>query len=182
MRKLKLTAAALALLSLSALAAPCKTDNASKREKEIDRMLSQMTLEQKIGQMIQLEINQVTYYNPETSYQALMQAGPEKLQKIITDAGLQNQYDAEKMFRELDPNNLETTYPFFYLSLSLSAFDPFELDDDKMKTVFGEHHVGTIINMLGSAEASDLDLWRKSIARMEAASMRYDKCTSKVQF
>ena len=116
-----------------------------------------LSLEQKIGQMIQLEVGQVKYQNPEFGFYALLAAGPEKLGRIIEEKGLSNQYDAESMCAALNPDDLGSMYPFYFLSLALTSGDEFTLDPEKLKKVFSEHRVSSILNMLGS-EASNLDI------------------------
>lgn len=144
-----------------------------KMEKDLDRMLSRMTLDEKIGQMILLEINQVTWYNPAFEYRALMQYTPEKVDGIIRDAGLSGKYDAREMFRKLDPNDTQSIYEFYLLSRDLCAGEGFRLDPDKLKTVFGEYHVGSLLNMLGGTEGSPLPVWQKTIAELEEACLRH---------
>ncbi len=143
-------------------------------EKEIDGILSKMTLDEKIGQMIQLEVNQLTYYDPALTYTALMTYDEEKLDGIIQEAGLQGKYHAAAMAAALKPEDLSTVYPFYLLSRDLCVNEGFALDEEKMKQVFGEYHVGSILNMLGGTEASDLALWQRSIREMEEASLRYN--------
>ena len=162
---------ALAALLLTIAPAPCA--KIAPLEKQIDKIVSGMTLDQKIGQMIQLEVNLVTYRNPEYEFRALIAMGPEKLGKLIEEKGLSEQYDAQAMFSNINMEDLASIYNFYLLSLNLSSGDGFSLDPDKLRTVFEEHHVGSILNMLGS-EAADLELWRKSIAQMEEASWKYN--------
>ena len=162
------------MMSLLLALAPRAAAGDVRTEKQLDKIMAGMTLEQKIGQMIQLEVNQVTYYNPEFEYRKLISYGPTKLAAIIKENGLQDRYDAEKMFENLNPQDLASVYAFYTLNLDLCASDGFSLDPEKLKTVFGEHHVGSLLNMLGGTEASDLDLWRKSIAQMEEASLKYN--------
>ncbi|MBR1490015.1 MAG: glycoside hydrolase family 3 C-terminal domain-containing protein [Bacteroidales bacterium] len=142
-----------------------------KQEKDIDRTLSRMTLDEKIGQMILLEINQVTYYRPEFEFRTLMTYDRDKLEGIIREAGLEGKYNAATMLEQLDPNDVGSLYAFYLLSRDLCAADGFSLDPDKLRTVFGEYHVGSLLNMLGGTEASSLGEWRKAIGEMEAASL-----------
>ena len=166
----KLLAAAFLLLSLTAAGARDR-----KMEREIDRILSGMTLEEKIGQMIVLEITQITRYNPEFEFRTLMTYSPEKLDGIIRKAGLEDRYDAAAMFSGLNKEDLATVYPFYTLSMDLCAGDAFAPDPAKMKTVFGDHHVGAILNMLGGTEASPLEVWKDGIAAMEDASRQVNR-------
>lgn len=96
-----------------------------KQEKDIDRTLSRMTLDEKIGQMILLEINQVTYYRPEFEFRTLMTYDRDKLEGIIREAGLEGKYNAATMLEQLDPNDVGSLYAFYLLSRDLCAADGF---------------------------------------------------------
>ena len=164
-KTLLLAAAALAIFSA------CKRTG---MEKEIDRILSGMTLEEKIGQMIQLEVNQITWYDPDTDFRSLMRMPREQLQALIDENGFSGIYNAGKMLEELTIENLATVYPFYLLSLDINRVHGFSLDTAKMKNVFGELHVGSILNMIGGTEASSLEEWQKAIKEMEEASLEYN--------
>ena len=159
----------LAAAFLSVVPAPCV--KAPSVEKQVDKIISGMTLEQKIGQMIQLEVTQLALNRYE--FRALIAMGQEELEKTVEEKGLSKQYNVKEMFAGLKEGDVSGLYPFYFLSLALSAGESFTLDPEKMQTVFGEHRVGSILNMLGT-EASDLELWRRTIAQMEEASMQYN--------
>ena len=164
----------LAFAVLAALILLVSCDRKSPIEKKIDRILSSMSLEEKIGQMVQLEINQIAYYDPQYDFRELIKMGPEKLEEVIREGGLQKRYNASKMFQELDIANLATVYPFYALNLDLCAKDGFALDTVKMQNVFGEYHVGSILNMLGGTEASELSLWQSATSEIKDASVKYN--------
>ena len=151
--------------------APVQCVKAPSVEKQVDKILSGMTLEQKIGQMIQLEVTQLALNKYE--FRSLVAMGPEDLGKIVEEKGLTGQYNVKEMFAGLKEGDVSGLYPFYFLSLALSAGESFTLDPESMQTVFGEHRVGSILNMLGT-EASELELWRKTIAQMEEASMQHN--------
>jgi len=163
-----------AVLSILALSASLSYAGNAKMEKDLDRILASMTLDQKIGQMIQLEINQLRFYNPEYEYKRLLTLSQEELNAIIVEHGLQGRYDVAQMSSNVNPEDLATIYPYYLLSLDLCANDGFSLDPAKLQNVFGNYHVGSILNMLGGTEASGLSLWQSSIAEMERASMEYN--------
>ena len=153
------------------IAAPAPRAKAPSLEKQVDKILSGMTLEQKIGQMIQLEVTQLAYN--QYDLRMLVEMGPGKLEQIIEEKGLSGQYNAREMFAGLKEGNESGLYPFYFLSLALSAGESFSIDPEKLQTVFGTYKVGSILNMLGT-EASSLDLWRRTIAQMEEGSMQYN--------
>ena len=143
----------------------------SQMEKDLDKIMSGMTLDQKIGQMIQIEISKITYKNPEFDFYNIIKLSEEDLAKLIAKYGMQDQYNATAMLAARDIQDWNSLLPFYTLSIQLDKIEGFSLDRDKMKVVFGDLHVGSILNMLGNAEASPLPLWQKSIAEMEAASL-----------
>lgn len=150
---------------------PAPRTKASPVEKQVDKILSGMTLEQKIGQMIQLEVTQLAHN--QYDFRLLVTMEPEELQQIIDEKGLSGQYNAKEMFAGVKEGETSGLYPFYFLSLALSAGESFTLDPERLRLAFGEHKVGSILNMLGT-EASDLALWRKTIAQMEEASLQYN--------
>ena len=154
------------------LAASCTPK--SQMEKDLDKMISKMTLEEKIGQMIQIEISKITYKNPEFDFYNIIKLSEEDLAKLIAKYGMQDQYNAAAMLAARDIQDWNSLLPFYTLSIQLDKIEGFSLDRDKMKVVFGDLHVGSILNMLGNAEASPLPLWQKSIAEMEAASIEFN--------
>ena len=159
-------------LAGSLLAASCTPK--SQMEKDLDKMISKMTLEEKIGQMIQIEISKITYKNPEFDFYNIIKLSEEDLAKLIAKYGMQDQYNATAMLAARDIQDWNSLLPFYTLSIQLDKIEGFSLDRDKMKVVFGDLHVGSILNMLGNAEASPLPLWQKSIAEMEAASLEFN--------
>ena len=154
------------------LAASCTPK--SQMEKDLDKMISKMTLEEKIGQMIQIEISKITYKNPEFDFYNIIKLSEEDLAKLIAKYGMQDQYNAAAMLAARDIQDWNSLLPFYTLSIQLDKIEGFSLDRDKMREVFGDLHVGSILNMLGNAEASPLLLWQKSIAEMEAASLEFN--------
>ena len=146
----------------------------SQMEKDLDKIMSKMTLDQKIGQMIQIEISKITYKNPEFDFYNIIKLSEEDLAKLIAKYGMQDQYNAAAMLAARDIQDWNSLLPFYTLSIQLDKIEGFSLDRDKMKVVFGDLHVGSILNMLGNAEASPLPLWQKSIAEMEAASIEFN--------
>ena len=146
----------------------------SQMEKDLDKIMSKMTLDQKIGQMIQIEISKITYKNPEFDFYNIIKLSEEDLAELIASYGLQDKYDAAAMRAAFNMQDWNSLLPFYNLSLTLAATEGFSLDRDKMREIFGDLHVGSILNMLGNTEASPLELWQKSIAEMEAASLEFN--------
>lgn len=64
-------------------------------EKKIEALISKMSIEEKIGQMIQLEVNMVTYTDPEYSTEALLSKSEKELAEIIRKFDLGFYYDSK---------------------------------------------------------------------------------------
>ena len=125
------------LAAVLLVAAPSPCIKAPSVEKQVDRILSGMTLEQKIGQMIQLEVTQLAYN--QYDFHLLMEMGPDKLQQIIDQKGLSGQYNAADMFEALKKGGESGVYPFYFLSLALSAGESFSVDPEKLRTRNNNH-------------------------------------------
>ena len=161
---------------LLALAAPSLPAANPRMEKELDKIMSKMTLDQKIGQMIQIEISKITWKNPEFDFENVLKLGEADLAALVAKYGLQDEFDPAAMRSELAarPQDWDSLLPYFKLSVILASREDFSLDRDKMKEVFGTYHAGSILNMLGNMEASPLSVWQRCIAEMEAASLEFN--------
>ena len=67
------------------------------REQKIEKQLSSMSLEQKIGQMVQLEVNMITQFDQRYTVTALQKLSVKELSDIISKFDLTNEYDATLM-------------------------------------------------------------------------------------
>lgn len=160
------------LVVVLAALASCTQQN-RKKEKEIDTILRRMSLDSKIGQMILLESQMVAYRNPAFEHQNLMKLDEKDLNTIIHEAGLEEKYNAARLINLKNSDSNSAIYAYYTLSMALNSDQCFRLDDDRMKCVFGDYHVGSILNMMG-VEGDSLDTWKASISTLEKASRDYN--------
>ena len=66
-------------------------------EKKIERQLSRMSLDEKIGQMVELEIGMITFRDPRYSAEALAEMDEVQLAETIEKFGLDKLYHASEL-------------------------------------------------------------------------------------
>ena len=141
--------------------------------REVRKIVSGMSLEDRIGEMILLEFQQINYIDPAISYTSLMGRTPEELDVLIRENGLEGSYDAAAMASALDPSKLETVYPYYLLSLAISKNSEVRVDPQKAQKLFGELHVGGILNMIGGDEATPAATWRRVMRDLDSLCWAY---------
>ena len=142
-------------------------------EKKIEALISKMSIEEKIGQMIQLEVNMVTYTDPEYSTEALLSKSEKELAEIIRKFDLGFYYDSKSMTDANGRPLPEAGYQFYTLSRAINNELGFKLDNDKLDLVFNTYHVGSILNMLGGSYASDVRTWHDAIRQIQESSLKH---------
>ena len=70
-----------------------KKNRIKDREQKIEKQLSSMSLEQKIGQMVQLEVNMITQFDQRYTVTALQKLSVKELSDIISKFDLTNEYN-----------------------------------------------------------------------------------------
>lgn len=142
-------------------------------ENKIDSLLSKMSIEEKIGQMIQLEVNMVTYTNPKYSTEALMSKSSKELTEIIKRFNLDFYYDSKNMIDSNGHPLPEAGYQFYTLSRAINNELGFKLDKDKLNLTFSKYHVGSFLNMLGGSYASDVQTWHDAIKQIQKSALKH---------
>lgn len=159
----------LAAIAAAVLLSSCGT----AEDRAVRKIVSSMSLEDKVGEMILLEFTQISYFQPGYTYKDLYAYSGDELDSIIKKFGLEARYNAFAMKAALDPSDLNTVYPFYLLSMDIAkALDP-DVDLDKAKTLFGEMHIGGVLNMIGGDEASPAAIWRNVMHKIDSASWEY---------
>ena len=112
-------------------------------EKKIDKIISKMTLVEKVGQMTQLDIN-LLGMDMRAEMMKLIMMPEEQLITLLKEHGLENEFDATKM---ADPKKrMEMGYEYYKLYQKISASKGFQFDPAKMDSVFVKYKVGSILN------------------------------------
>lgn len=143
-----------------------------KIEKAVQKQLSSMTLDQKLGQMIQVESNLVALTRSEYGIESLFRKSKDEVASLIEKFGLTDKYDASKLFSADGRPNISEGYSFYTLSQDINSALGFEFDPEKLKMAFGEYKVGSILNMLGG-HATDLPTWQRAISDIQDAASKH---------
>lgn len=159
----------IAALAVAALLSSCGT----QEDRAVKKIVSSMSFEDRVGEMILLEFSQVSYTLPEYSYRALSTYDQEKLSGIIAQFGLSEKYNASAMISGLDWSDLNTIYPYFLLSMDITKQGEPDVDLEKCENIFGKMHVGAILNMIGGDEATPAATWRRVMHKLDSASWAY---------
>lgn len=167
-----LTAACLSISGVAQTSVPAALPQDKQIEQKISNLISKMSLDQKVGQMLQFSVDQITYNNPEFDARSLMQKSPKDLDAIIRKYGLEHRYDAKKFFDENGKFDMKAGYDLYMLSQDLGTLEGFKVDQDKMKRIFGDLHIGSILNMLGGS-ATEAAVWNRTIRDIHASSSKY---------
>ena len=142
-------------------------------EEAVDQQLKKMTLEEKIGQMIQVEINLVSYSDPAYSVQTLMKKNKQELEAIIAQFGLKNRMDVNTLVDENVNGNPAAFYPFYNLSQMINDLHPFKLDEGVLRDAFGKYKISSIQNMLGGLHAADVKTWQRATTEIQQAALKH---------
>ena len=131
-----------------------------------------MSLDDKIGQMMQFSVDQITYENPEYAVSALKKLSKTEMASLLGKYGLSSQYDVNSIYATDGTVKMpEGGYVLYMVSQPLAKKEGFKVDEGKMQTIFGKYHIGSILNMLGG-EAATPQLWNKSIRQMQKANAK----------
>lgn len=142
-------------------------------ENAVKEQLKKMTLEEKIGQMVQVEINLVSYSDPEYSVPVLMKKNRGELQDIIHKFGLEKRIDINTLVDKNGQGDSMAFYPFYNLSQLINDLKPFRLDKNVLRDAFGKYKISSIQNMLGGLHAADLKTWQRSTNEIQKSALKY---------
>lgn len=142
-------------------------------EKAVAERLGQMTLDEKLGQMIQIEINLIAYTDPAFSIQSLMAKGRSELEGILQRFGLEKQYPIERLTDANGKVKPEAAYDFYNLSQQINDSLGFRLDEEKLRMAFEKYKVSSVLNMLGGLHAADLKTWQRATTQIQEAALKH---------
>lgn len=142
-------------------------------EKAVKEKLLKMTLEEKIGQMIQVEINLVSYSDPEYSAPTLMKKNKTELTTIIKKFGLEKRMDVNTLVDNNGQGDTTAFYPFYNLSQMINDLKPFRLDEGVLRDAFGKYKIASIQNMLGGLHATDVKTWQRATKEIQQAALKH---------
>jgi len=143
-----------------------------KIEQQIKQELKTMTLDAKIGQMMQFSVDQITFNDPKFAVENLFTMSKEDMKALVQKYGLSEAFDTESIYGADGKVKMpEGGYTLYMLSQTLAKNAGFQLDADKMQMLFGQYQIGSILNMLGGS-ATTADFWNKNITQMQAANRK----------
>ena len=142
-------------------------------ESKIEKQLKCMSLDEKIGQMVELEIGMITYRDPRYAVEALARMTEQELDKAIHDLGLQKQYSASAMAlkNDEDRRNHEKLMNLYWLSNDMSAKLPFKVDAVALDSVINKYKVGSILNA-PQVTAQTPEMWNYVVKTIQDASIK----------
>lgn len=161
------------LLSISAFAQKPVLPKDAAIEAKVQAQLQKMTLEEKIGQMVELEINMITYNDPTYSMQKIMFMDEKELDQTIRKFGLQNQYKASELVAKTpeDRQNMQKMIALYGLSNAITSKLPFKIDEVALDSVINKYKVGSILNAPRTT-AQTPEVWNYVVKTIQDASMK----------
>lgn len=163
----------LLLSSLQLLAQRPAIPRDEAMETKIADRLGRMSLDEKIGQMLQFSVDQITFADPAHQPEALAKLAKGELAKLIAKYKLQAKYSVDDIYDTKGKIRMpDGSYTLYMLSQDIDKIEGFRLDENKMKTLFGKYHIGSILNMLGG-EATTPEVWRKAMGSIQRANARH---------
>ena len=142
-------------------------------EKAVAERLGQMTLDEKLGQMIQIEINLIAYTDPAFSIQSLMTKSRSELESILQRFGLEKQYPIGRLTDANGKVKPEAAYQFYNLSQQINDSLGFRLDEEKLRMAFEKYKVSSVLNMLGGIHGADLQTWQRATTQIQEAALKH---------
>ncbi|MDE5579544.1 MAG: glycoside hydrolase family 3 C-terminal domain-containing protein [Alistipes sp.] len=164
-RTLLLCCAVGALLAPTALfAAEPSIPRNEKIERQIEKQLRRMTLDEKVGQMCELSIDLL-------QKRANPFAGMDPRTTTVADIGrLLEKYGVEKEFDLSEGLSQETMIAIYMRIMAIENAAGFQLDEAMLDTVIGTYKVGSILNVPAGV-AQTPGKWREIIGRIQEKSM-----------
>lgn len=141
-------------------------------EKKVEAQLKKMTLDEKIGQMVELEINMISYNDKSVSIEELVKKSEEELDQLIRENGLEKQYSAKEIAVKTpeDLQNMAKMIKLYMLSNDIASKLPFKIDEAALDSVINKYKVGSILNAPRTT-AQTTDTWNYVVKTIQDASM-----------
>ena len=141
-------------------------------EKKVEAQLKKMTLDEKIGQMVELEINMISYNDKSVSIEELVKKSEEELDQLIRENGLEKQYSAKEIAVKTpeDLQNMPKMIKLYTLSNDIASKLPFKIDEAALDSVINKYKVGSILNAPRTT-AQTTDTWNYVVKTIQDASM-----------
>ncbi len=162
--KLLLCCAVASLLSSAAAIAAPSIPRDEKIERQIEKRLRKMTLEEKVGQMCELSIDLLQKrVNPFAGLDP-RSATKEDIVRLLEKYGVEKEFDLSGGMTQ------ELMMSIYMRIMSIVNAEGFQLDEAMLDTVIGKYKVGSILNVPASV-AQTPQTWYRIIRRIQEKSM-----------
>lgn len=142
-------------------------------EKKIERQLSRMSLDEKIGQMVELEIGMITFRDPRYSAEALAEMDEVQLAETIEKFGLDKLYHASELVLKTseERKDKEKLMQLYWLSNDIASKLPFRVDETALDSVINKYKVGSILNA-PQVTAQTPEMWNYVVNTIQDGSIQ----------
>lgn len=139
-------------------------------EKQVERILRNLTLEEKIGQMTALEVSLITAKDTSYITEKLALMPEADLDAVIRHFGLEKKYKAADMVLDLTNIDMDRAHKIYDLSLDIAARGDFQLDEAALDSLIGKYKVGSILNPPMMC-AQKPEVWNELIRKIQEKSL-----------
>ena len=139
-------------------------------EKQVERILRNLTLEEKIGQMTALEVSLITAKDTSYTTEKLALMPEADLDAVIRHFGLEKKYKAADMVLDLTNIDMDRAHKIYDLSLDIAARGDFQLDEAALDSLIGKYKVGSILNPPMMC-AQRPEVWNELIRKIQEKSL-----------
>ena len=143
-------------------------------EAKIEKLLEQMSLDEKIGQMVELEIGMITYRDPRYVVEKLARMSEQELADTLRRFGLDKQHNAAQLALTTpeDKQNREKLMRLYWVSNDIQSKLPFRLDEAALDSVVGKYKVGSILNA-PQTTAQTPAMWNQVVKTIQNVSIKH---------
>lgn len=143
-------------------------------EAKIEKLLEQMSLDEKIGQMVELEIGMITYRDPRYVVEKLARMSEQELADTLRRFGLDKQHNAAQLALTTpeDKQNKEKLMRLYWVSNDIQSKLPFRLDEAALDSVVGKYKVGSILNA-PQTTAQTPAMWNQVVKTIQDVSIKH---------
>ncbi len=136
-----------------------------KMEKQIEKILAKMTLDEKVGQMCELSIDLLQKRTNPFAGLNPAKITVDDLKKIVSDYGLEKEFELGTAMPSQD-----VMMKLYMRVQSIEASKGFQLDEAMLDTVIGKYKVGSILNVPAGI-AQTPESWYKIIRQIQDKSI-----------
>lgn len=163
MKRILILFCAVGLLTTALRAAETAIPRNEKIERQVEKLLRRMTLDEKVGQMCELTIDVLQKRNnpfaglsPQTTTKA-------DIERLLAEYGIEKEFD-------LSNPSQETMMAIYTRITDIENAKGFQLDEEMLDKIIGTYKVGSILNVPAGV-AQTPEKWQEIIRRIQEKSM-----------